>query len=258
MIDLHCHILPGVDDGARTLADALDLVRAAIDDGISGAVVTPHVYPGVWDNGQANLRLALRGLQNAIVANDLAFTVVLGAELRLHPETLARVTARRLPLVGRFEQADVALIELPDGSIPPGALQACEGLVAAGIRPMIAHPELNKEVMREPARILPFVDAGCLLQVTAASVIGQFGQAALACAHDLLGRGVVTVLATDMHNLRARPPRLGLAREALARFYGQGLAHRLTEEVPRQMVEARADWSQAQRRRASASGAVAP
>ena len=255
MIDLHCHILPGVDDGARTMTDALDLVRAAIDDGITGAVVTPHVYPGVWDNGQANLRLALRALQNAIVANDLPFTVVLGAELRLHPETLARVTLRRLPLIGRFEGSDVALIELPDGAIPPGSLQACESLVAAGIRPMIAHPERNKDVMRDPARILPFVDLGCLLQVTAASVIGQFGEAALACAHDLLSRGVVTVLASDMHNLRARPPRLGLAREAVARFYGQGMAHRLTKEVPGQLVEGRADWTTAARR--SGAGAVA-
>ena len=257
MIDLHCHILPGVDDGARTMSDALDLVRAAIDNGISGAVVTPHVYPGVWDNGQTNLRLALRALQNAIAANGLGFQVVLGAELRLHPDTLARVTVRRLPLIGRHEGSDVALIELPDGSIPPGSLQACKNLVAAGIRPMIAHPERNKEVIREPARILPFVEAGCLLQLTAASVIGQFGEAALGCAHALLARGQVTVIATDAHNLRSRPPRLREAREMVARLYGQGVAHRLTEDLPRQMIEARADWLLSTQAHSLASGAVA-
>lgn len=256
MIDLHCHILPGVDDGARTMSDALDLVRAAIDNGISGAVLTPHVYPGVWDNGQTNLRLALRALQNAIVANALPFQVVLGAELRVHPDTLARVTARRLPLIGRHDGHDVALLEFPDGSIPPGSLQACEGLLAAGIRPMIAHPERNKDVIRDPMRIQPFVDAGCLLQVTAASVIGQFGEAALGCAHVLLARGVVSVLATDTHNLRSRPPRLQEAREAVARLYGQGLAHRLTEEVPRQIVEARADWQTTSRQDAGTSQAL--
>lgn len=257
MIDLHCHILPGVDDGARTMSEALELVRAALENGISGAVLTPHVYPGVWDNGQTNLRLALRALQNAIVANDLSFQVVLGAELRVHPDNLARVIARRLPLIGRYADSDVALIEFPDGSIPPGSLQACQGLLAAGIRPLIAHPERNKDVMRDPARILPFVEAGCLLQVTAASVIGQFGEAALGCAHDLLARGVVTVVASDMHNLRSRPPRMREAREALARLYGQGFAHRLTMDVPRQIVEARADWQGLARHAADASGAVA-
>lgn len=242
MIDLHCHILPGVDDGARTLADALDLVRAAVASGITGAVATPHVYPGVWDNGQANLVLALRALQNAIAANDLDFKVVLGAEVRLHPDAMARLAARRLPLIGRYQGYEVALIELPDGSIPPGSFEACEGLIAAGIRPLIAHPERNKGVMRDPTRILPFVEAGCLLQLTAASVIGQFGEQALACAHELLALGVVTCVATDAHNLRSRPPRMREARDALARLYGEGMAHRLTEELPREMVEARGDW----------------
>ncbi len=257
MIDLHCHLLPAVDDGPRTLAESLDLIRAAIDNGISGAVVTPHIYPGVWDNGQTNLRLALRALQNAIVANGLAFKTVLGAELRVHPDNLTRVAARRLPMIGRYEGSDVALLEFPDGSIPPGALQACQGVIAAGIRPLIAHPERNKDVMREPARILPFVEMGCLLQLTAASVIGQFGEAALACAHDLLAKGLVSVVATDMHNLRARPPRLGEAHAMLARLYGQGVAHRLTGEVPRQIVEARADWLRPPLQHADLSGAVA-
>ena len=255
MIDLHCHLLPAVDDGAQTLADALDLVRASVGAGITGAVVTPHVYPGVWDNGQANLMLALRALQNGIRVNGLPFHVVLGAEIRLHPDSLARLAARRLPLIGLHEGAEVALIELPDGSIPAGALEACKGLVAVGIRPLIAHPERNKSVIREPSRIDPFVDAGCLLQLTAASVIGQFGEAAFECAHELLRRGVVTVVATDTHNLKARPPRLREAREVLTRMYGQGLAHRLTEEVPNQIVSARADWVTG--RAASHSGAEA-
>lgn len=254
MIDLHCHILPGVDDGPRSLPEALDLVRAAIDNGITGAVLTPHIYPGVWDNGTTNLSLALRQLQRALGENDLPFKVVLGAELRLHPDTLARTVARRLPLIGRYEGSDVALLELPDGSIPAGALQACQRLIDSGIRPMIAHPERNKGVIRDPARILPFVEAGCLLQLTAASVIGQFGDAALGCAHALLALGIVSVVATDMHSVRARPPRLGEARDALTRLYGHGLSHRLTEEVPRQLVEARADWSTMQR---SLSDAVA-
>jgi protein-tyrosine phosphatase len=246
MIDLHCHLLPGVDDGARTLADAIGLVQAAVASGIDGAVVTPHVYPGVWDNSDVNLQPVLQQLRAAIAAEGLAFPIVLGAEIRLHPDALPVLHARALPLLGRYQGTDVALIEFPDGSIPPAALQACEALVANGIRPMLAHPERNKAVMRDPSRMVAFLDAGCLLQVTAASVIGQFGEPALAAAHELLARGMVAVVATDAHNLQARPPRLREAREALGRLYGQGVAYRLTEETPRQMVAGRGDWAAAQ------------
>lgn len=243
MIDLHCHLLPGVDDGARTLADALGLARAAVASGITCAVVTPHVYPDVWDNHEGTLRPVLVQLQAALAAEQIPLHLVLGAEVRLHPDTLPLLVARRLPLLGRLHGADIALLELPDGSIPPGALQACETLVSQGIRPLIAHPERNKAVMRDPSRMIPFLDAGCLLQLTAASIIGQFGEPALAAGHALLARGMVAVVATDAHSLQARPPRLGEARDALARLYGQGLAHRLTEETPRQIVSGRDDWN---------------
>jgi protein-tyrosine phosphatase len=242
MIDLHCHLLPAVDDGARTLGDALALARAAVASGITGAVVTPHVYPGVWDNDESIIGPVLQRLREALAAEGIGLQLVLGAEIRLHPDTLPLVGERRLPMLGRFEDSDVALIEFPDGAIPPGALQACESLVAQGVRPMLAHPERNKAVMRDPSRVVAFLDAGCLVQVTAASVIGEFGEPALAAAHELLARGMVTVVATDAHNLHARPPRLREARDALGRLYGQGVAHRLVDETPRRIVSGRADW----------------
>ena len=232
MIDLHCHLLPGVDDGARTLEDSLDLVRAAVDSGIRGAVLTPHYYPGVWDNEIARLLPTFAALKGAVAAAGIDFPMQLAAEIRLHPDSIDKLIHDELPFLGTYEGDDVALIELPDGNIPPGTLQACQRLVGKGIRPMIAHPERNKDVVRDPNRVRALVDAGCLMQITAASVINQFGEPALATAHKLLSMGLVHVVATDAHNLAHRPPRLFEARDAIRHFYGQGVAYRLTEETP--------------------------
>jgi protein-tyrosine phosphatase len=232
MIDLHCHLLPGVDDGARTLEDAIELVRLARASGITGAVVTPHVHPEVWDNSSASLRRVFIRLVEALAASGIDFPLALGAEIRLHPDTMASLEARRLPLLGRLDGVDIALIEFPDGMIPPGALHACRAMIGWGIRPMLAHPERNKAVMRDPACIRPFVDAGCLLQLTAASITGHFGTAAKSASLTLLAQGLVSVVATDAHNRVARPPRLHEARDALARLYGHAVADRLTLEVP--------------------------
>ena len=239
MIDLHCHFLPGVDDGARTLDEAMALVRASCESGVSGAVVTPHVYPGVWDNTEATLLPAFASLKAAIAASGLEFELALGAEVRLHPDSLSGLIQGQIPTLGMLDEHRIALIEFPDGNIPPGALNACKLLVSHRIRPMLAHPERNKDVMRDPMRMRAFVDAGCILQVTAASVIGQFGEPALGAAHHLLAMGLVGVIASDSHNLMHRPPRLAEAREALRHLYGQGVAYRLTEETPAMIMAAR-------------------
>ena len=232
MIDLHCHYLPGVDDGARTLDDALALIRASSETGVVHSVLTPHVYPGVWDNTGESLMTVFERLQAAVVEAGIPMTLSLGAEVRLHPESLEAMLADRLPLIGELDGDRIMLLEFPDGNIPPGALQACQMMIRKGIRPMIAHPERNKDVMRDPDRIRAFLDAGCLTQVTAASVIGQFGEPALKAAHQLLAMGLISIVATDAHNLMHRPPLLHFARDAIRRSYGPGLAYRLTEELP--------------------------
>ncbi|MGE0315511.1 MAG: tyrosine-protein phosphatase [Lautropia sp.] len=237
MIDLHCHLLPAVDDGARDIAESMALVRAAHASGITGAVVTPHIHPGTFDNNDETLIPAFAQLKAAIVAAGLDFRIRLGAEIRLHPDAILELIERRMPMLGRLGAHDVALIEFPDGNIPRGALQACEMLLGSGIRPVLAHPERNKDVMRDPLRITPFVDAGCMLQLTAASIVGRFGEPALAASHRLLAMGMASIVATDAHNLAHRPPLLAEAREALRQLYGQGVAYRLCEETPASIAD---------------------
>jgi protein-tyrosine phosphatase len=239
MIDLHCHFLPGVDDGARTMHDALALAAASVANGITHAVLTPHIHPGCFDNRLATLAPVFSNYRASLTAAGIDLQVFLGAEVRLHPDALDLLAADDLPVVGTVGLDRVVLLEFPDGQIPAGAETACRYFADRGVRWLIAHPERNKEVMRDPMRIKPFVDNGCLLQVTAASVVGRFGPNALKTSHMLLAKGLVAVVATDSHNLLYRPPLLNEAREAISRLYGSGLAHRLTEETPAGIIQSR-------------------
>jgi len=218
------------------LPEALALAGAAVANGISTAVLTPHVYPGVFNNALTTLLPAFVHYKEALRNAGIPLTVHLGGEVHLHPDIFDLLDRDELPVIGRLGRDRIVLLEFPDGQIPAGALAACQYFADRQVQLLIAHPERNKEVMRDPTRIQPFVDAGCMLQVTAGSIIGRFGPQALKCAHHLLATGLVWAVATDSHNLVHRPPLLREAREAITHLYGAGLAHRLTEENPGRIV----------------------
>ena len=231
MIDLHCHFLPGVDDGARTMTDALALASAAVANGITRSLLTPHVYPGVFDNRLSSLRPVFASYQTALREARIPLEVHLGGEVRLHPDAFELLQGGELPIFGLGGGQGTVLVELPDNRVPVGAVEACRAFGKQGIRCLIAHPERNKEVMRDPMRLKPLIQSGCLLQLTAASVVGSFGKPAFQTAHQLLGLGWVAVVASDAHNLAHRPPVMREARDLITRRYGAGLACRLTEET---------------------------
>ena len=244
MIDLHCHYLPGVDDGAQDLASALALIRAATANGISASVLTPHLYPGRWDNTLSRVADKFREFKRAVADAGLTMQLYLGAEVHLLPESLALLASDELLYLGGVNGKKVLLLEMPDGQIPVGALSAVKVLVARGVVPMIAHPERNKDVIRNPRKIEPFLQEGCMLQLTAASVCGLFGASANQTATKLLDAGWVTVVATDAHNLAHRPPILAEARAELARRYGSEAAMQLTLGNPAAIIDGRAQFEE--------------
>lgn len=232
MIDLHCHYLPGIDDGARDMDAALGLARAAYDNGIRTAVLTPHLYPGRWDNRRSAIEPVFAEFKQALVDNQIALEVRLGAEVHLLPDSLALLDIDEIPFLGMHKGNRVVLLEFPDGQIPVGAMMAVKFFLRRGVTPMIAHPERNKDVMRNIQKITPFVQEGCLLQLTAASVCGRFGSSALETAQKILDAGLAHVVATDSHNLAHRPPILAEAKLALSNRYGVETALRLTSINP--------------------------
>ena len=209
MIDLHCHLLPGIDDGPETLEEALEMARIAVANGITAAHVTPHLHPGRWENDRAKIEAAVAAYRAALAAAGIALEIGFAAEVRLDYDILPLIEADRVPFLGTLEGYRVMLLEFPHSHVPVGADKFVAWLLARNIRPMIAHPERNKDLMRDPARLQPFVEQGCLLQVTADAVAGGFGEL---CA-----------------TARARIPRARLghrARLGRARHHGPAAAHR--------------------------------
>lgn len=240
MIDLHCHYLPGIDDGAQTLEEALDLARAAVAAGISIAVVTPHVHPGRYENTARSIGPLRDAFQRVLEHEGIPLDVRAGGEVRISADILSMVEAGDVPSIGILDGYQVMLLEFPHSHLLTGADNLFGWLLDRRIRPLIAHPERNKEVMRNPDKIQAYVEMGCMLQLTGASVVGDFGKPAQECARRLIERGWVSVVATDAHNLRYRPPCLDRAHEALRALGGAGLARELTQDMPARIVGATA------------------
>lgn len=238
MIDLHCHMLPGVDDGPGTLAEALALARLAVQHGITHTVVTPHVHPGRYENDAASIARALADFRQALQQAGIPLQLGYAGEVRFSVEILALVQQDLLPFYGELDGDRVFLLELPHSHVPPGAEQLLRWLRERRIRPLLAHPERNKDIMRKPDKLRPFLEAGCLLQLTAGSVAGEFGPAAQDTARLLLERGHVTVLASDAHNETHRPPRLDHGRDAAAAIVGAAAAQAMVSSTPARIVAA--------------------
>ena len=236
MIDFHCHYLPCIDDGAQSVAEALELARASVADGIKHAVLTPHVHPGRYENTLSGLKPRFEAFRRVLEFHKIPLTVHLGGEVRFGPEALQLLAEEELPSPGSWEGGRVVLFEFPPGQIPVGSIKAMGPLRSAGVVPLIAHPERNKDVMRDWRRIEPFVQEGCLLQITAASLCGNFGAAAKKTAEQLMDAGWVSIVATDAHNLEHRPPMMTQARRVIAERYGMPSAQLLTEFNPARIL----------------------
>lgn len=232
MIDLHNHLLPGIDDGADDLEAALAMARLAVESGTTHLVCTPHIHPGRYDNTPATIAAALAQFQAGLTAAGIALQVAAAAEVRFDMEIMAGVNEGRLPFLGRWQDRDVLLLEFPHGEIPFGAERLTQWLLQRNVIPMIAHPERNKGVMRTPSHLKAFIDQGCLLQVTAGALAGRFGERAQEIAEELLRENVVTVLASDAHNVQHRPPLLSEGFERAARLVGEARAEALVRGSP--------------------------
>jgi len=212
MLDLHTHILPGLDDGVRTIDEALDLARAAVNDGVATTAATPHVredYPTTVraiENGVAELRMRLG-------EEGIPLEVVTGGEVAL--ERLKLLDDEELRGFTLAQTGRYLLVEFPDFGWPLGLDAAVDQLLGRGIVPVLAHPERNSEIRDLPSRLAAAVEAGALVQVTAMSLDGRAGRRAAAVARELLSLRLVHLLATDAHAPDVRAGGLGAACAAV-------------------------------------------
>jgi protein-tyrosine phosphatase len=237
MIDLHCHILPGVDDGARSFAEAAAMCRLAAEDGCEAMVATPHQRRGEWWNGDGDQLAALADqLQTEVGAG---FRVYLGGEVHVDSELLTEI--EKLPGGGVLPLAGsrYLLIEFASSGTPRDAIHLVHELAVAGWRPIVAHPEFVPWLAADRGLVARLVALGAAAQVTAMSVTGDFGRRPQSDTWALLDAGLVHFLASDAHDTRRRPPGLRRACELIASRWGEPMARRLAADNPRAVVENR-------------------
>lgn len=236
MIDIHCHLLPGIDDGPHDMEASLELARLAVQNGITHSVVTPHIHAGRWENTAPIIKAIALDFKRALVEHDIPLQVGIAAEVRIGIEIMDQINYRQIPFLGTWKGKKVMLLEMPHSHVPMGIETLVSWLIDRDILPMVAHPERNKDVHRDFHNLDPLIGMGCLFQLTASSLTGQWGFASRERAVQLLEEGVVTVLASDAHNTRSRPPEMRHGRDIAADIIGQEAAYRLVEDNPWEIV----------------------
>lgn len=229
LIDLHSHVLPGIDDGAPDLATSLEMARMAVADGIRVMACTPHIYPGLYENTGPDILMRVAALQAQLDAHGIALRLVAGADTHLVPGLVEGVRTGHIPTLGATRYL---LLEPPHHVEPPRFAQSLFELLAAGIVPLITHPERLSWVEQRYDAFVDAVSSGALLQVTGGALTGRFGPRAQYWAHRMLEDGIVAVLASDAHGVGRRCPQLAQARDAAAALVGADEAGRLVEARP--------------------------
>ncbi|MEM1113562.1 MAG: CpsB/CapC family capsule biosynthesis tyrosine phosphatase [Pseudomonadota bacterium] len=234
MIDLHCHMLPGIDDGAPDLATALEMARIAVADGITVTACTPHIYQGMFDNTHEGIREACDSFRSELAKAAIPLQITYGADIQIVPDLVEGLDNGRLPTLngGRY-----FLFEPPHHIAPPGMLDLVHSVLVAGYVPVITHPERLSYVEDYYEQFRQAHAMGAWLQLTGGSVIGRFGKHVQQISRRFLSDGLTHLLASDAHNTGNRDPELSEAREAAAELVGAAEAERLVLHRPQAIID---------------------
>jgi protein-tyrosine phosphatase len=231
VIDIHCHILPGIDDGPQHIDESLEMAKIASLDGITTIVATPHIKEPPYPSEDIETKVAV--LNDRLTEKGIPVTVLQGADVSstvdvslLHGYTINKT---------RY-----ILIEFPHLYLPGNAKEIIFRLMMHGYRPIITHPERNLSILENPKLFLELLDTGLLVQITADSLTGAFGLDIRECASYFLKKGVVNFIATDGHSSRERRPELSGAVRTASRIIGKEQADRLVTLNPGNVVQGKA------------------
>ena len=229
MVDIHHHLLPGLDDGSPTLETSVAMASMAVEDGITHVVCTPHASSS-WTFDPKLVAERLDSLREALAGENIPLTLGAGCDFHLSYDNIRDATAR--PAKYTINGHEYLLIELPDHGISPNLGNTLYDLRLAGMVPILTHPERNPTLQRNPAMLEEWLRNGLLVQITTSSILGHMGKKAEEMSRTLLANRWVHFLATDAHNLEKRPPKMAAAREFVAKRYGSGYASLLCEGNP--------------------------
>ncbi|MEK4870704.1 tyrosine-protein phosphatase [Niallia sp. FSL W8-1348] len=201
MIDIHSHILPGIDDGAQTIEDSIKMAKAAVNEGITTIIATPHHKNNQFNNLKSSILTKVNDLNTVLKQENIPLTVLPGQEVRIYGEVIEDYYKEEILTLNHTKYL---FIEFPSSSVPRYAERLLYELQTEGIIPIIVHPERNKELQEKPDILYQFVKNGALTQVTASSVAGYFGKNVKKFSEQLIEYNLTHFIASDAHNIHNR------------------------------------------------------
>lgn len=246
MIDLHAHILPGLDDGPQDWDEALAMARAAAADGLTGMVATPHLFEhrGVYQgemNRPGRILPVVREFRERLAEAGIDLEIYPGCEAPLFVELPKFLEEGSILTINDGKR--YLCLELPDTVIPPATEDYVFYLLTAGLTPIITHPERNLAFLDMPHKLVRLLDLGCLAQITAASLVGGFGRRVAKFTEQLVKKGYAHLMASDAHSLKRRPPVLSQGEKKLARLVGEARARDMVATLPARIVRGEVAFS---------------
>jgi protein-tyrosine phosphatase len=229
MIDIHCHILPGIDDGAADEFVSLEMAKLAVSEGITHIVATPHHRNRHWNNPKSEVLLRVKKLNELLKDNQIGLEILPGQEPRIFGEMADEEVSQELVTVNNSKS--YILVEFPTHHVPRYAQQLFFDLQVKGVTPVIVHPELNQEIIDHPERLYSFIADGALSQVTAASLIGKNGKKIKKITMQFIDHNLTHFVASDAHNVTKRPFYMQEAFLCLKKQFGRELANIFRENA---------------------------
>lgn len=236
MVDIHHHLLWGLDDGARDFEMSVAMAKASAADGVTHIVCTPHSNGRYTFEPEVNAAKVAE-LQGRLQADGVAVKIGTGCDFHLSYDNI--LEAKENPQRFSINGLGYLMVEIPDFGVPQGLTETFYELQLAGLTPVLTHPERNPTLQADLGRLAEWMRGGMLVQVTGDSVTGKMGRAAEKIAHQLLAKRWVHFLATDAHNVSSRPPRLSEARNLVAKKYGAAYADSLVTANPMAVFDGR-------------------
>jgi protein-tyrosine phosphatase len=232
-VDLHCHLLPGLDDGPASWSETIEMAEMAVADGTGTIVATPHQLGSHAGNHGATIRRQVAVLEEELARRGIPLRVLPGADVRIEPHLVRRILDDEVVTVA--DRKRHVLLELPHEVYLPLERLLAE-LRAAGMVGILTHPERNQGILNSPGVLRPLVEAGCLLQVTAACLTGGFGERIRGFCEQLIRQGAVSFVSSDAHGTRSRTPGLAKAFRRVSDLVGRPAAVALFHDNPARVV----------------------
>ncbi len=228
MIDIHSHILPGLDDGATTMEDSLEMAKLAVSEGIKTIIATPHHKNGNYDNEKKNILQSMDQFKEQLTINQIPLTVLPGQEVRVYGELLEEWEQGSIQTIN---DAPYILIEFPSNHIPRFAKTLFFEMLNKGLYPILVHPERNAAIIENPNLLYDFVQMGVASQLTNGSITGKFGKKIKKISADLIAANLIHFIASDAHNTLSRQFWMNEAFDEIEKQFGMDYLYYFNENA---------------------------